>query len=231
MPDALSPSLDDLAARNQMTHQAPPPNPVGPLYSSLTQLARNAWGQAPDLAPIPPPSGDPNNLINDLLRYPEYLDANIAQAMPFASWGGVTLKKMPFPGGAKKTGDYYHLLDDAGRAVANMHIGYHPELKEAYVSGLYGERGSGTTRNTLGPAEIRSLVQEIGRLYPEAEGVNALRVSGARGQAAETAAARGVPRSERPSMRARISLRPGAPEKNLDVFQFLDLMATTDPID
>lgn len=216
-----------------MTHQAPPPNPLGAFNSNLGQLANTFW-QSPDLAPIPNPSGNPRDLLNDLLRYPEFMQQSIAQAQPFADWGGITLKRMPNPEG-KKLGDYYHLLDDAGRAVANMHVGYHPELKELYVNGLYGNwpaRGETGARggfsrltepNTLGPREIRSLVEELKRIYPEAEGVNALRVSGARGQARQQAS---TPEGQGRSTRARISLRPGS-EKTISIMDFLDLMATT----
>lgn len=206
-----------------MTHQAPPPNPLGGLYSNLGQLANTVW-QSPDLAPIANPSGAPANLLNDLLRYPEYMQQSVEQAMPFGDWGGVTLKRMPLPTG-KTLGDFFHLLDNAGNAVARMHVGYHPELKELYVGGLYGI--SKYLKNKLGPGEIRSLVEELKREYPQAEGVNAMRVSGARGQARAAASARGDPREDLPSTKARIPLKPEAANKEISTWDFLDLMGTT----
>lgn len=76
----------------------------------------------------------------------------------------------------------FDILNDAGKAVANLQTSYIPTTKNVYVQWI-GSPDESILKgvNELGPSEIRTLLKEIKKAYPEAELLSGFRISGARG--------------------------------------------------
>jgi hypothetical protein len=152
----------------------------------------------PNAPPGKIPSVDPINpapfLAIDMLGNAAGLGAKAAAPLagklsPYAAALALIPKKMMSSGGVKA----FDIANDAGKNVAQTVItqGQHGGLKDLWVDWIGSAWGGPPTENALGAKEIRSLIPEIKKHYPEAERIGGFR-SGARaknspeGQGGET---------------------------------------------
>jgi hypothetical protein len=76
------------------------------------------------------------------------------------------------------TRHFFDIQNDAGQSVGKSWMRYRPAAKDVLVDDIYGDKLKNV--NSLGPSEIRSLLSEVKRHFPDAEEIGGMRVSGAR---------------------------------------------------